>query len=83
MSKNKPNNNNKNSIYLIKDSKSLNKNNNIPNYKYEGGNGYECVKFTLKKNQSISTYLFDFQCVYQMFQNIFCLTERCRVLFEK
>ena len=49
MSKNKPNNNNKNSIYLIKDSKSLNKNNNIPNYKYEGGNGYECVKFTLKK----------------------------------
>ena len=53
MSKNKPNNNNKNSINLIKDSKSLNKNNNIPNYKYEGGNGYECVKFTLKKNQSI------------------------------
>ena len=42
-----------NGIFLIKNSKSFNKNNNIPEYKYEGGNGYECIRFKLKKNQSI------------------------------
>lgn len=51
--KTKKKNNNKNSVYLIKDSVSFNKNNNIPNYKYEGGSGYECIRFKLKKNQSI------------------------------
>lgn len=45
---------NKKTISLIKDPSLLNKNTKFPMYKYEGGSGYECVRFTLKPNESIS-----------------------------
>ena len=45
---------NKTQISLIKNVNKLSNNSKIPNYKYEGGSGFECVRFTLKPNESIN-----------------------------
>lgn len=43
-----------NKVVLIKNNNSSIKNNgNFPNFKYEGGDGFDTVKFTLKPNESI------------------------------
>ena len=44
---------NKKIISLIKDPSLLKNNTTIPKYKYEGGSGFECVRFTLKPKESI------------------------------
>lgn len=45
---------NKTKISLIKNSSLLGNSNKIPKYIYEGGSGFQCVRFTLKQNESIN-----------------------------
>lgn len=45
---------NKTKISLIKDSALLGNNSKIPKYIYEGGSGFQCVRFRLKQNESIN-----------------------------
>lgn len=42
-----------NDIILIKDPLKLKNNEEFPNFEYEGGDGFKCVKVTLKNNESI------------------------------
>lgn len=42
-----------NDIILIKDPLKLKNNEEFPKFEYEGGDGFKCVKVTLKNNQSI------------------------------
>lgn len=45
---------NKSRISLIKNISLIEKNSKIPNFKYEGGSGFQCVRFNLKPNESIN-----------------------------